>query len=90
MKITAISIGFIIGLLAATLGAYLFVALLTDYNLFTDFQTLRGNEILGKIMTLGAILNILAFFALIRMERELMARGVVIATIVLTLVTLFL
>lgn len=83
-------IGFMIGITAAILGAYLFVAAFTGYDLFGDFQTLRNDGILGKIITLGAILNILAFFGLIRLRQESMARGVVVATIVLTVVTLFL
>ncbi len=90
MEKKALFFGFIIGIVAATLGAFLFVSIFTEYNLFTDFQVLRYVGILGKIMTLGAILNVVAFFILIKMKREFMARGVVLATIVLTLITLFL
>ena len=90
MEKKALFLGFIIGMVAATLGAFLFVILFTDYNLFTDFQILRYEGVLGKIMTLGAILNIAAFFILMKMKREFMARGVVLATIVLTIITLFL
>lgn len=90
MKATELIIGFFIGIAAATLGAYLFVALYTEFNLFADFQLLRNFGILGKIITIGAILNIVAFLLLLRQRRENMAWGVVFATIVLTLFTIFL
>ncbi len=90
MQLKNLLIGLLIGMAAATLGAYIFVVLMTDYDLFRDYQVLSANGILGKIVTLGAILNIIAFFVLIRLQREMMARGVVLATIILTLITLFL
>lgn len=90
MKKSELLIGFLIGIAAATLGAWLFVTIFTDYDLFGDFGTLRNDGLIGKIITLGAILNIIAFFGLIRLGQETMARGVVAATIVLTLITLFL
>jgi hypothetical protein len=44
---------------------------------------------MGKVMTLGAIVNIAVFFLLLHYKKELMARGIVLATIVLALLTLF-
>ena len=44
---------------------------------------------LGKIVTLGSILDLIAFGILLKMNKELMARGVVLAVIVLTIITLF-
>ncbi|MEC4049216.1 hypothetical protein OX284_007225 [Flavobacterium sp. SUN046] len=82
-------IGFIIGLVAATLGAYIMVESLTHYNLFTDYKKLQEEELLGKVITLGSILNIILFFVLIKKNKELMARGIVLATIILTLFTMF-
>lgn len=90
MKATQLISGFIIGLVAATLGAYLFVAVYTEFNLFSDFQLLRNFGILGKIITIGALLNIAAFLLLLRQRRENMAWGVVFATIFLTLFTIIL
>ncbi len=82
-------IGFIIGIVAATLGAYIMVESLTHYNLFTDYKKLQEEELLGKVITLGSILNIILFFVLIKKNKELMARGIVLATIILTLFTMF-
>jgi hypothetical protein len=44
---------------------------------------------LGKIITLGSILDLVAFAILLKLNKELMARGVVLAVIILTLVSLF-
>ena len=87
MKKSDLFIGFIIGILAASAGAFLF--LLT----FTKFQYLKfvihEPGIMGKVITLGAIINILIFFYLLKKHKELMARGIVLSTIILALVTVF-
>ena len=44
---------------------------------------------LGKIITLGSILDLVAFGILLKLNKELMARGVVLAVIIMTLVSLF-
>ncbi|MBY0486773.1 MAG: hypothetical protein K2P85_06255 [Flavobacteriaceae bacterium] len=90
MKKTDILIGFLIGIVSALLGTFLFLALFTKYNLVTDFQAIRAEEILGKVITLGAILNIIVFFILLQKKKELMARGIVLATITLAILTMFL
>jgi hypothetical protein len=43
---------------------------------------------LGKIITLGAIVNLVLFFILLKFNKELMARGVVLGMILLTVITL--
>lgn len=80
--------GFLIGIAASLIGAFLFIELATDYHFAEGFNILKMNGQLGKLITLGAILNIVAFFLLLHYKRELMARGVVLATIVLTVITL--
>ncbi len=90
MKKTDLLIGLFIGIVSALLGASLFLAFFTNYNLFRDFEAIRAEQILGKVITLGAILNIIIFFILLKKNKELMARGVVLSTIVLAIATLFL
>jgi hypothetical protein len=90
MKKTDLLIGLFIGIVSALLGASLFLAVFTNYNLFRDFEAIRAEQILGKVITLGAILNIIIFFILLKKNKELMARGVVLSTIVLAIATLFL
>lgn len=88
MKKIDLLYGFLIGILASFIGVFLFIGVLTDYELLTGISAIREEGKLGKLITLGAILNIVAFFLLLKMDKEMMARGVVLATIILTVVTL--
>lgn len=90
MKKTDLLIGVIIGLISTLLGTFMFLFFFTKYNLFTDFNLIRAEGILGKVITLGAILNILIFYILLKRNKELMARGIILATIVLAISTVFL
>jgi hypothetical protein len=89
MKKTDLLIGFFIGLVSTFIGAYLFLKIKTSYDLIDDFNLLRIEGILGKVFVLGAILNIVVFYILLKKNKEMMARGVILATIILALSTLF-
>ncbi|WP_396193020.1 hypothetical protein [Flavobacterium sp.] len=89
MKKTDLLIGFFIGLVSTFIGAYLFLKVKTKYDLIDDFNLLRIEGILGKVFVLGAILNIVVFYILLKKNKEMMARGVILATIILALSTLF-
>ena len=81
--------GALIGIATALAGCFIFIMLFTDYTFMEGMALMREKGYLGKIITLGAALNLVAFFLLLHYKRELMARGVVFATIVLTIITLF-
>jgi hypothetical protein len=80
--------GFLIGIAASFIGSYLFITLFTGYNYIDGLEIMRSKGQLGKIITLGAILNLGAFFLLLKFKKEMMARGVILATIILTIITL--
>lgn len=90
MKKTDLLIGFIIGIAVTFLGTFLFLLSFTEYKTLYDIQLIKQEGLLGKVVTLGAILNIVIFFLLLKMNKELMARGIVLATIILALLTVFL
>ncbi|MFV5699589.1 hypothetical protein ACM55H_14570 [Flavobacterium sp. ZT3R17] len=81
--------GFIIGILASILGSYLFITFFTDFTFINGIKIMRFEGKLGKIITLGSILDLVAFGILLKLNKELMARGVVLAVIIMTLVSLF-
>ncbi|MGX7667472.1 hypothetical protein [Flavobacterium pedocola] len=83
-------IGFIIGLVSATLGCLLFLFFFTKIRSVEALQTIRDYGYMGKLITLGAIFNIIAFFYLLNKDKEVMARGVILATIVLAILTVIL
>ncbi|AYN05415.1 hypothetical protein [Flavobacterium sp. 140616W15] len=85
-------IGFVIGLMASIFGSFLFVILLTDFDISNGMQSIKiikDYGYLGKIITLGAILALVAFGVFLKQNKEFRARGVVLAVITLALLTLF-
>ncbi|MBC7642789.1 MAG: hypothetical protein H7174_10710 [Flavobacterium sp.] len=84
-----LSIGFLIGIISCLIGSYLFIYFFTQYAFIEGVNALKSAGHLGQLITLGAILNILIFFGLLNLNKEIMARGAVMATIILTIITLF-
>lgn len=82
-------IGFGIGILASILGCFLFITLFTGYDFMTGIQSMKSEGKLGKLITLGSILNLVVFGILLKLNKELMARGVVLAVIIIAIITLF-
>jgi hypothetical protein len=89
MNKTDLILGFTIGILGCILGSFIFISGFTNYDFITGIQTMKAQGHLGKIITLGAILDLIIFAVLLKRNKELMARGVVLAVIVLTIITLF-
>jgi len=83
-------IGFLIGLVAATLGCMLFLYFFTDARSVEDLKVVRAQGLMGKLITLGTIFNLIAFFILLKLEKEQMAKGVILATILLAILTVIL
>ncbi len=81
--------GVLIGISAAMIGSIIFIESFTEFHFINGIQVMRAQGILGKVITLGAILNIIIFFILLKFNKDLMARGVILATIILTIITLF-
>jgi len=89
MKKIDLFYGFVIGVIASIIGSYIFIVAFTPYSFLGGLQILKFEGKLGKIITLGAILNLLIFFGLLKYNKELMARGVILAMFILTIITLF-
>ena len=89
MKKIDLFYGVIIGIITSIIGSYIFIVAITPYSFWGGLQIMKFEGKLGKIITLGAILNLLVFFGLLKYDKELMARGVILAMIVVTIITLF-
>ena len=55
----------------------------------TGIESMKSEGKLGKLITLGAILDLVLFGVLLKMNKEIMARGVVLAVIFIAILTLF-
>ena len=85
-----IATGIGIGFLANSLGILLYVLLFSPLKLTTTLQMAYLNGYLGSIIGLGAVLNLLAFFAFIKLKKDPEAKGVLVATITAALSILML
>ena len=89
MKKIDLFYGIIIGIITSIIGSYIFIVAFTPYSFWGGLQIMKYEGKLGKIITLGAILNLLVFFGLLKYDKELMARGVILAMFIVTIITLF-
>jgi len=85
---TDLLLGFSIGIISAVFGCFLFIQLFTKFTFSTGIELMKAEGKLGKIITLGTVLDLGVFWALLKLNKEFMARGVILAVIVLTLITL--
>lgn len=78
---TEIAIGFLIGLIANLSGIYLYIFFFSKHELEETIIGAIENDFMGSLIALGAILNLFAFFILLKKKQIYRARGVVIATV---------
>lgn len=82
-------LGFLIGFASTLLGSFFFITLFTDFTFIAGIEIMKSQGNLGKIITLGSLLTLIVFGILLKNNKETMARGVVLAVIVLAILTLF-
>lgn len=86
--IKEIIIGFIVGLLANAAGTFLYIFFFSEHELEETLKLALANDFLGKLIVLGAILNLLTFFVFLKKKQDYRARGVLLATITAALAIL--
>ena len=83
-----IFIGILVGLIANGIGLILIAQLLGQGQDFTTVIKAAAQEgFLGKLISLGAILNLVAFFVFIKKRQDYRARGVLLITIFIAVFT---
>lgn len=82
-------IGFVVGIIANTLGTLLYILIFSDLGIVETFNAAVKQGHVGSLLALGAILNLVAFFGFLRLKRDYRARGVMIATLITALVILY-
>jgi len=89
MKKIDLFYGLIIGLTTSLIGVYIFIIAFTPYSFLGGLQLLKYEGKLGKIVTLGILLNIGMFFGLLKYKKETMAKGIILGEILLSIINLF-
>lgn len=92
MNKKAVFQGFVVGLIANIIGLFTATVVLGKLSGRSDsvlkvLETAQSENFLGKLISLGAILNLLSFFYFIRKRQDGRAGGVLAATILIALVT---
>lgn len=85
-------IGFIVGLIANIIGLFIAATVLgkmsqNSENLIDVIKSAQSEGFLGKLLSLGAILNLIVFFAFLKKNQDYKARGVLLATICVAVFT---
>ncbi len=74
-------LGFIIGVIANLIGIVIYILLLSKEGFIETITSAIENRYLGKLISIGAILNLLVFFFFIRKKEDNKVRGVLSATL---------
>lgn len=83
-----IFIGLIVGLIANAIGLFLAASLLGNGDGFlTVIRAVASEGFLGKLISLGAILNLVAFFIFIKKKQDYRAKGVLLITVFIAIFT---
>jgi hypothetical protein len=89
MKKADLFIGIFIGLATTFIGCFLFILLFTSMEFIEGYDYLKANGNIGKLITLGALLNMAIVFLLFKKNKDLMAKGVILSIFILTIYTIF-
>lgn len=83
-----IFIGMLVGLIANAVGLILTATLLGGGDDFTTVIKAAAEEgFLGKLISLGAVLNLISFFIFIKRKEDYRARGVLLITVFIAVFT---
>ena len=82
-------IGFVVGIIANTIGTLLYILLFSDFGIAETFEAAIQQGHIGSLLALGAILNLVAFFAFLKIRRDQRAKGVLVATLLTAMIILY-
>lgn len=80
-------IGFLTGCIAPIVIMLLFVAFFIDPNIADGIKTLQSRDQLSNVIRIGLLANLVIFMFFVG-KKELLARGIVIATLLILIISL--
>jgi hypothetical protein len=84
-----IIIGFFVGIIANTIGTLLYILLFSEFSIVETYKAAVTQGHVGSLLALGAILNLVAFFGFLKLNRNERAKGVLIATMLTAFIILY-
>ena len=86
--------GVLIGVISNIIGVFLSVVILFKENELSNIFDIINNSIdnnnITKLISLGAIINLLSFFILLKFNFNEKAKGVLVATFTVAILTIYL
>ena len=86
--------GVLIGVISNIIGVFLSVVILFKENQLSNIFDIINNSIdnnnITKLISLGAIINLLSFFILLKFNFNEKAKGVLVATFTVAILTIYL
>ncbi len=83
-----LAIGVLVGLIANAMGLFFIAAILSKGDDFVNVIKAAYSEgFLGKLVSIGAVLNLIAFFVFIKKRQDYRARGVIVITVFIAVLT---
>ena len=84
-------LGLLSGFLANLLGVIINVIILfQNFDIFKIINDSISENFITKLISLGAIVNLIVFFMFLKYDYEERARGVLVATFIIAILTIYL
>ncbi|WP_428741226.1 hypothetical protein [Tenacibaculum sp.] len=85
-----IVIGILVSLFATACGFFVYLQYISQSSIAETLQRVREGGMLGSVIALAAIPNLFVFWVFLKKKQDYRARGVLIATIAIALLTFIL
>ncbi|WP_397364692.1 hypothetical protein [Olleya sp. R77988] len=79
-------IGFILGIISTCIGILLYIVLFSKFGIEETIKQALQFKFVGKLVSLGALLNLGLFFLFLNRKQDNKAKGVLIATLIIGLI----
>ena len=84
-------LGVIFGVISSLIGLIIAILILSENSsIIESLKNSYYENFLGKLISLGAILNVIVFFVFIKKNQDQRAKGILLSTIFLAILTLIL
>tara|TARA_B110000305_G_scaffold211163_1_gene245372 strand:- start:310 stop:591 length:282 start_codon:yes stop_codon:yes gene_type:complete len=84
-------VGVIYGVISSLIGLIIAILILSENSsIIESLKNSYYENFLGKLISLGAILNVIVFFVFIKKNQDQRAKGILLSTIFLAILTLIL
>ncbi len=83
-------IGVLISVFATAAGCFLYIEYFSKFSFNETLKLIEDGDLYGKILSIAAIPNLFVFLIYIKKKQDNRAKGVLMTTIVIALITLIL